>query len=45
MFIIKCKAHGSIENYKSRLIVKGFTQIYNIDYKDIFALIAKINLI
>jgi len=43
--IVKCKTGGSIKRYKVRFVAKCFTQTYNIDYQDIFALIAKINLI
>ena len=43
MFIVKCKADGSIERYKARLVVKGFTQTYGIDYQETFAPVAKIN--
>ena len=32
VFIVKCKADGSIERYKARLVAKGFTQTYGIDY-------------
>ena len=43
MFTVKCKADGSVERYKVRLVTKGFTQTYGIDYKETFAPIAKIN--
>ena len=42
-FTIKCKRDGSIERYKARLVVKGFTQTYGINYQETFAPVAKIN--
>ena len=44
-WIYKIKTHsdGSIECYKARLIVKDFTQEYEIDYEETFALIASIS--
>jgi len=35
-FKIKCRADGSIDKLKSRLVVKGFIQIEGIDYEDIY---------
>jgi len=34
---------GSIEKYKTRLVVKGFTQKHNINYFDTFSLVTRIS--
>ena len=42
---MKYKEDGSIERYKARLLEKGYTQTYWIDYIEVFAPVAKINTI
>lgn len=43
VFIVNYRADGTIEKYKARLVTKGFTQIYGIDYIETFAPVAKLN--
>ena len=43
IYKIKTCSDGSIKRYKTRLVVKGFTQEYEIDYEETFALVVHIS--
>lgn len=45
VFTVKYKSDGSVERYKTKLVAKGYTQSYGIDYQETFAPVAKINLV
>ena len=45
VFTVKYKADGTVKWYKVRLVAKGFTQAYDIDYTETFAPVAKLNTI
>ena len=45
VFILKCKPDGSLDRHKARLVARGYTQTYGIDYQETFAPVAKLNTI
>ena len=45
VFTVKCKSIGTVERFKARLVVKGYTQTYGTDYLETFALVAIMNTI
>ncbi|XP_070662223.1 uncharacterized mitochondrial protein AtMg00820-like [Malus domestica] len=39
----KFNSDGTIERHKARLVARGFTQTYGLNYKETFAPVAKMN--
>ena len=45
VYSIKYNVEGKIKRYKARLIAKGYTQTYGIDFQETFSLVAKLNIV
>ena len=45
VFKTKFKSDGSIKRYKAHFMAQGYTQTFGIDYKETFALVAKMNIV
>ena len=43
IYKIKFRSDSTIERHKARLVARGFTQTFGVDYKEKFASVAKMN--
>ena len=43
VYKIKTRSDGTVDRYKARLVVRGFTQEYGIDYEETFAHVARLS--
>ena len=43
VYKIKTRSDGIVDRYKARLVARGFTQEYGIDYEETFAHVARLS--
>lgn len=43
VFFVKLGPNGIVERYKTRLVVRGYTQTYGVEYHETLSSIAKTN--
>jgi uncharacterized protein (UPF0332 family) len=41
----KYNEHGDIDKHKARLVTKGYSQKHGIDYTEVFALVARLDMV